>query len=1031
MAQQINAGESNSYGSYYYECCYELTADLNLNGYDWKVIGNSSAYAFTGTFEGNGHTISGLYMDDGSIAGLFGYLGSNATVQNLNISGDVTGSSGAAGLLASQMTTKSSSIQISNVTVSGTVMVRDISSYGTSGSFSGNAGGLIGAAKTSSVTLTECKNEATVSTDGSGTTALGGLIGSVLLGGNYTVTVERCCNLGEITSHAYAGGLIGSTYVISSKNGVLTVSDSYNLGSVTGSFAGGIIGYRGSATYSGTQTMSNCYNAGAISDESGYSCVLGAEKSGTELTTYSNCYYLSGSNNGGTVVERDGITKVDVLSASSLGENFTDSTETIGTVTFCTDDYATVKVGDATVESASANGYPYLSWLGSSPISQGYVAFQVSMTDPYVISTVTAENGVILTDSLEDKTFLAVVTGNDTVTIDDVLPTTLTVTGDNATFAFVSGFYETTNTGGQYTVGQNTTVTFTVKAASGYAVTSVSSVSGAEGAVQELTPDEDGVYTLSIDAESVTVSIAAEPTYTFYYVLTNAAEPEILSGSATLGGSLAAPTIKVINGDTVTFSTTPDSGYVLTPNSVAFTVTKTDAETSEQYEYTAQTLTVDDSGVYSLTVSELLADGETALAGSTMNIVAEAASLAVDSAADLTFTGSEITPDVVVTVDGDVLSAEYYTLSYSDNIDVGTASVTATMQNGYVGTLTGTFSIEKKELTEDDFTVSETADYNYGAAVEVEIVSDLELDVDYTVRYDNNIDAGTNAKVTISGKGNYGGTLTYEFAIVAAELSSDAVTIEVTGELNYTGEEVKPAVAVSLNGVSMTEGTDYELAYASATEEGNLVDAGNTGIVTVTFQGNYSGTATATYTIAKADQTLTVNHATQELPVSASKNLATLNLVSGNQTELVYGLAEGEGFTLDGSILTTPETEKAEATITIYAAEGDNYNASEPIAVTVTTVNKAEVSVAFADGTATYTGEALTYEAASVEVEETDGTWTYVYYDADGTKLDSAPTDAGTYTVTATYTSGDSTGTASTHFTIEPQPVEATVALTD
>ena len=74
---------------------YILVADLDLGGESspWTPIGSFSPYApFTGTFDGGGHTISGLYIDgNSSNRGLFGYVGSGGTVKNLNVSGSVTG----------------------------------------------------------------------------------------------------------------------------------------------------------------------------------------------------------------------------------------------------------------------------------------------------------------------------------------------------------------------------------------------------------------------------------------------------------------------------------------------------------------------------------------------------------------------------------------------------------------------------------------------------------------------------------------------------------------------------------------------------------------------------------------------------------------------------------------------------------------------------------------------------------------------------------------------------------------------------
>ena len=73
--------------------CAELTADIDLENEAWKPIGYASNYdetkAYSGTFDGKGHTISGLKVDV-SVSGLFGYT-KNATIKNLTVAGSVGG----------------------------------------------------------------------------------------------------------------------------------------------------------------------------------------------------------------------------------------------------------------------------------------------------------------------------------------------------------------------------------------------------------------------------------------------------------------------------------------------------------------------------------------------------------------------------------------------------------------------------------------------------------------------------------------------------------------------------------------------------------------------------------------------------------------------------------------------------------------------------------------------------------------------------------------------------------------------------
>ena len=79
----INSSTSSSYKSKY----YKLTADLNMNANYWIPIGYAStSYAFTGNFDGDGHTISYMTINGTySGCGLFGYAGSSATIKNLKM----------------------------------------------------------------------------------------------------------------------------------------------------------------------------------------------------------------------------------------------------------------------------------------------------------------------------------------------------------------------------------------------------------------------------------------------------------------------------------------------------------------------------------------------------------------------------------------------------------------------------------------------------------------------------------------------------------------------------------------------------------------------------------------------------------------------------------------------------------------------------------------------------------------------------------------------------------------------------------
>mgnify|MGYP001667853525 CR=1 FL=1 len=143
-----------------------------------------------------------------------------------------------------------------------------------------------------------------------------------------------------------------------------------------------------------------------------------------------------------------------------------------------------------------------------------------------------------------------------------------------------------------------------------------------------------------------------------------------------------------------------------------------------------------------------------------------------DSIAAQTFTGYQLTPYPAVKYKGAKLKQNTdYTVAYANNIKPGTATVTITGKGNYTGTKKLTFKVNAKSISSATATV---ADQNYTGkaltpAPTVKMGSTtLKSGTDYTLKYSNNIKAGT-ATITITGKGNYAGTKTVTFKIKVKE----------------------------------------------------------------------------------------------------------------------------------------------------------------------------------------------------------------------------------------------------------------------
>ena len=234
----------------------------------------------------------------------------------------------------------------------------------------------------------------------------------------------------------------------------------------------------------------------------------------------------------------------------------------------------------------------------------------------------------------------------------------------------------------------------------------------------------------------------------------------------------------------------------------------------------------------------------------------------IASIANQQYTGSALEPKLQVSYGGRQLVENVdYTVRYSNNVEVGTATATITGKGNYSSTKSTTFTIEKKpdgssgntgsggstEPTKTSISnaaVSGIANQTYtGKALTpkptVRVGSTtLREGTDYTLSYKNNTIAGT-ASVIVTGKGSYTGTVTRTFTIVQRSISSATVSVATQ---TYTGKALTPKPTVKVGSATLREGTDYTLSYASNVNVG-------TATVTITGKGNYTGTRTATFKI--------------------------------------------------------------------------------------------------------------------------------------------------------------------------------------
>lgn len=244
----------------------KLTADITLNSNvlnengelntgvnftPWTLIGTNTN-PFTGTFDGNNKTISGLYINvTADYVGLFGCVGNGGTVKNVTLADSY---------------------------VSGNRYV----------------GGICGQNKCG--TLQNCHNNGKVS----GAWYVGGVCGSNTrpLSSDPPSTIQECYNTGKVSGKDYVGGVCG-------QNNRATVEKSYNTNTVSG--GGRVGGVCGENNYSGT--VNGCYTTGEVSGTGfnvGGVCGYNYDD-GTVKGTVENCYYLAGTSANAVGNGTDGV----------------------------------------------------------------------------------------------------------------------------------------------------------------------------------------------------------------------------------------------------------------------------------------------------------------------------------------------------------------------------------------------------------------------------------------------------------------------------------------------------------------------------------------------------------------------------------------------------------------------------------------------------------------------------------------------------------------------------------------------------
>jgi uncharacterized repeat protein (TIGR02543 family) len=306
------------------------------------------------------------------------------------------------------------------------------------------------------------------------------------------------------------------------------------------------------------------------------------------------------------------------------------------------------------------------------------------------------------------------------------------------------------------------------------------------------------------------------------------------------------------------------------------------------------------------------------------------------------YNGMEQQQDITVRVEGKVLTPDKdYTVSYSKNLNVGTASMTIQGTGAYSGTTKKTFKIMAYDLGVDEggfitewkdgqqvgmpadsadkavksgegTGTSLTVEYTQGGSQPEVTLKFRETELikgkDYTISYKNNKNLADQSvdkapTMTIKGKGNFKGTRSEKFSIVKKNLANPEspvlMSVPDVAYANGAGKYISKPVLTDTNGKTLKAGTDYEVSYTSSDgftklDKKSTVQAGAFVCVTVRGKGKYEGSLMTTYRITQANFTkASVRIAPQIYTGSNIYLTGGTNgdiLVKAGKMELTYGV---------------------------------------------------------------------------------------------------------------------------------------------
>ena len=377
------------------------------------------------------------------------------------------------------------------------------------------------------------------------------------------------------------------------------------------------------------------------------------------------------------------------------------------------------------------------------------------------------------------------------------------------------------------------------------------------------------------------------------------------------------------------------------------------------------------------------------------------------STTQFTYNGEVQRPEVTV-ADGTLLQENDYTLELPVSKNAGSYELQVVGRNNYSGTVKKGFGIEKRDISNAQIILNELVNNIYSGIPKTPSVLAVESNGEsiprtgYDVSYSNHVNAGT-ATVTITGKGNYQGSVSTTFEILPKPVSSEMMAFT-PASFVYNGVVQKPAVTVNDGETALKEDDDYSLV-----NEGGV----NVGAYSVTLQGkgNYTGSATKEYTIAAMNAT--------QLDVALQYTTVVYN---GKEQQPEVVVKHGTTVLDADCYAVVYADNKNVGTASVTVTGKGNYAGSQTNTFTITPKPLTNDMLLLSESSFVYNRQE---QKPSAVVN--DGTIRLVE-DVDYSLTNDGGTNVGDYTVTAVG-QGNYMGSISQQFSITAKPVDAAMIL--